>query len=394
MKPHYLSLFILHLSFLTLLSAQNDTINRPPVDIHFLFHYYEQDGVHSAVTGGEGTQQLTDRSSLIVVKAPIDSFRAVHAHGGQNTYSSASTDRIDSRLSSASSKDTRARMYLGYSWTERNKPWTWYVEGGGSIESDYTSTSLQLRYSRRSINNDWEWSIGLNSFFDTWVVYVPDELRGTARANVPTDKRRSFNLSFAYIRVLNRRMQALFSFEPSYQSGLLATPFHRTFFENDPLAFVESLPGNRWKLPLSARAHVFVSPLLVLRGQYRYYWDSFGIQAHSISLKAPVKLGNYLSIAPAYRWHSQTAARYFRPFAKHVQGNPFFTSDYDLSAFSSHQISIHGTWNPLYSISKFKFLSKNYYHLESIDLSYNRFIRSDGLTSFWMGIDLGFSLHH
>ncbi|MFK7970897.1 MAG: hypothetical protein AB8F95_11045, partial [Bacteroidia bacterium] len=152
-------------AFATAAFAQTDTtVRKPDIDVHFLLNYYEQDGVHSAVTGGEGTQELQDRSSLVVVKAPLDSFRTLHVHGGQNTYSSASTDRIDTRMSSASRKDTRARLYVGYGWTERNKPWEALVEAGGSIESDYTSTSIRASYTRHSLKKNWDWSVGIQSF--------------------------------------------------------------------------------------------------------------------------------------------------------------------------------------------------------------------------------------
>jgi hypothetical protein len=377
----------------TLLYAQQDSIIRPPVDVNFLFNYYEQDGDHSAVTGGEGTQRLIDRSSILVIKVPLDSFRSMHAHGGLNTYSSASTDRIDTRMSSASSKDSRARLYLGYMWSKKGKPWEMFAEGGASIESDYTSTSLQYRYARRSAKNDWEWSAGIHAFFDTWVVYVADEFRGTARASVPDDKRRSINLALAYSRVINRRMQGLISLEPSWQQGLLATPFHRVFVQNDPLAFVERLPANRWKLPLAARLNAFVGGSLVLRGSYRYYWDSFGIQAHTLSLKAPIKFGNFVSLAPGYRWHRQSAARYFLPKGQHLSSSPFFTSDFDLSAFTSHRLSGQLAIRPLYGVGRFKLFSKKKHSLDTISLSYHRFFRSDGLEAWWLGVDLGFVIY-
>ncbi|MFK7971912.1 MAG: DUF3570 domain-containing protein, partial [Bacteroidia bacterium] len=222
-------------------------------------------------------------------------------------------------------------------------------------------------------------------------VYVPDELRGSTRANVPTDKRRTVNLAFTYSRVINRRMQGLLAFEPSWQQGLLATPFHRVFVQNDSLPFIERLPGNRFKLPISARLNAFIGGSLVLRGQLRYYWDSFGIQAQTASLKVPVKLGNYVTIAPSYRWHRQSAARYFLPYGEHLSSSTFFTSDYDLSALSSQRLGIQASIRPLYGIGRFRFFSQKKHKLKSLDISYNRFWRSDGLIAYWIGLDLGFS---
>src|SRR5690606_36903377 len=40
-------------------------------EVDLLFSYYKQDGQHAAVTGGEGTEALTDASSSLVVRMPL-----------------------------------------------------------------------------------------------------------------------------------------------------------------------------------------------------------------------------------------------------------------------------------------------------------------------------------
>lgn len=372
--------------------AQQDSIVVPPTEVDFLFHYYEQDGDNAAVTGGTGTQSLQDRSALMVIRAPIDSFRTVHVHGGFNLYTSASTDRIDAKMSSASAKDGRGRMYVGYSWQKPYKPVTWFVEGGASIESDYVSTMLAGRYTFAPSHKRWEMSVGLQAFFDRWIVYYPDELRGGERAVVPTDKRRSYNLSLSYARTINRKSHFLVSLEPSIQTGLLATPFHRVYVKGDPLAFVEKLPTVRYKWPVSVRYHIFLNEKIVLRTSARGYGDSFGLWAYTTQVKLPLKLMYQLTLAPSYRWHQQSAARYFAPFGEHLPDAPFATSDFDLSALSSHLAALHLTWKPIKGIGAFRLFSPRKRYWESIDISVNRLWRSDGLRAQWVGFDLGFSL--
>ncbi len=41
-------------------------------EIELLFSYYDQDGQNAAVSGGEGTEELTDATSSIVVKIPLN----------------------------------------------------------------------------------------------------------------------------------------------------------------------------------------------------------------------------------------------------------------------------------------------------------------------------------
>ncbi|MEO1011721.1 MAG: hypothetical protein AAFX53_10480, partial [Bacteroidota bacterium] len=41
-------------------------------EIDLLFSYYGQDGNNAAVTGGEGTEELTDATSGILVRIPMN----------------------------------------------------------------------------------------------------------------------------------------------------------------------------------------------------------------------------------------------------------------------------------------------------------------------------------
>ena len=40
-------------------------------EVDFLLSYYKQDGIHSAVSGGSGTENLTDITAAIVVAMPL-----------------------------------------------------------------------------------------------------------------------------------------------------------------------------------------------------------------------------------------------------------------------------------------------------------------------------------
>ena len=62
--------------FLTGKSQQTDSSYKKRVletsEIDLLFSYYDQDGKNAAVTGGEGTEALTDATSAIVLRLPLN----------------------------------------------------------------------------------------------------------------------------------------------------------------------------------------------------------------------------------------------------------------------------------------------------------------------------------
>lgn len=359
-----------------------DSATLAPIDVNILFNYYTQEGDHSAVTGGTGTEELTDYDTHIIVIIPVDSASRLSAEGSFNTYTSASTDRIDSRMSSASSSDIRAAIQLGW---EQEKPetkqaYSWGM--GGSVESDYLSMNLHGSYYQPLEGEQSALYIDAQAFLGRWVLYFPEELRDTVQPFITTGRRFAYHLNLQYQQILNRRMSLALSSGLSYQHGLLSTPFHRVYFPGEELPRIERLPGQRWQWPLSLRLHYFAGGGLVTRFFYRYYLDGFGIQAHSLELELPLKLSPAFTIIPVYRHHRQRASRYFRPYLGHQPDALFYTSDYDLSAFSSHKAGLGIQYSPIW---RWRLPGKRRRgELAGISIRVAHYRRSDGLRA-WMG---------
>ena len=363
-----------------------------PIDVNFLFNYYEQDGNHSAVTGGIGTESLSDFSGVFIIHVSLDTLSSLGITGGVNHYTSASTDNIDSNVSSASIQDNRARLNLSYSKRPANKSFTWTFLGGGSIESDYLSTSLGISWYQISKNGNREFEVSSKAYFDRWIVIFPEELRAPGLASVPTDRRRSFSLTGTWNQVINRRLQASFSAEWVWQSGLLSTPFHRVYFQNEELPRIEKLPTSRMKFPIGTRIHYFANDFLIFRFQYRFYWDTFEILGNTWELETPIKIGSALVLKPFYRFHNQTAAKDFSPFKTHTSASIFYTSDFDLSAFSSHKFGLGIHLAPAFGIGRLKISPKRLLFFKDLDIRGAAYQRSDGLRSYIIGVDLGFRI--
>lgn len=359
-------------------------------DISLLFSYYEQDGNNSPVTGGLGTEQLTDLTSKVIVNLVLDEKNTVSFDGGFDLYSSASTDNIDDFVSSASSKDKRIHANFGYSRKAKNNL-TWGVKVGGSTEYDYNSFQLSGYVSNTSRDGNRSFGLAAQAFIDKWEVIYPRELR--TQQWVTTDQRRSYSLSASFSSVINKRMQASISADVVAQSGLLSTPFHRVYFTNQTEARVERLPFNRLKIPIGLRLNYYVNDFLLLRGYYRFYWDDWGITGHTFSIEAPVKLNRFFSVYPFYRYHTQSEANYFAPFGEHTGEFQYYTSDYDLSNLSSHQYGLGLRYSPAEGIGAFTLPGKSnrLLTLKEISLKYGHYTRSPSLTSNIFSIGMNFS---
>lgn len=396
--------FILTFSFISLgLFAQDSTdakIHLEDVSIDFLFNYYEQDGIHSPVTGGQGTEQLTNIAPSVIVNIPLDAKRSFSYSGGFDYYTSASSDNINNpylyadHVSSASANDIRVYSNLGFKQKNKDKNTSYGVNMGLSFEFDVASISVGSSYSKQSKDENKEFSVKGSYYFDSWKLIYPIEHRNGSFSPLSTDVRHSVNLSLIESWVINKRMTASVNLDVVSQMGLLSTPFHRVYLNNSTDALdseVELLPSFRFKLPLGIRYNYYITDFLLLNAYYRFYWDSWNIIGNTIQIDLPIKVKNFMRIYPFYRFHHQIAASYFAPYAEHTVNDAFFTSDFDLSGFSSHKFGLGLGLSPLYGI--FNFRSKNEKRtnmLKSIDFRYAHYIRNDGLRANIYSISFGY----
>tara|TARA_R110001583_G_scaffold1202_5_gene10058 strand:- start:14491 stop:15768 length:1278 start_codon:yes stop_codon:yes gene_type:complete len=375
-------------------------------EVNFLFNYYEQDGDHSPVTGGRGTEKLENIAPTFVVHIPMDSVSSLDLNFGIDIYSSASTDNIDifdGNKSGASGKDVRAHINASYNRNLIQSGNAYSLMAGFSQEYDVSSLNFGGSYTINSKDKNRSLSLDALYMNDTWTLIYPVELRNGTEW-LKDDTRSTMKFGLSYSQVINKRLQALFSLEVVSQSGLLSTPFHRVFFDDakdkegmDLKTFsnVEMLDDNRLKIPISMRWNYYLNDFMRLRTFYRYYTDSWGITAHTASIELPMQVTPSLIASPFFRYHTQTAADDFYEFgqASNSQKPEFYTSDYDLSDLSSTKIGLGLQYSPVMGVGNFKspFRKNKQAQLKSIGLRTAYYDRSDGLSAWLVSLDFAFT---
>ena len=368
-------------------------------EVDFLFSYYEQSGDHSAVTGGQGTEQLHDYSGIIIVNVPIADNKNLRVENGISYFTSASHDNINpTTISSASYADKTAYLDVTYSKYDSASRSTLGIKARGFLEEYFASISFGAFISKTSVNQNREFKASANFFADKWALdynirkLYPIEIRNTGIDYAKTDRRYSSNFDFVLSQVINKRLQGSISLGVIYQMGLLNTPYHRVYFEGEKLPRVEKLPDERVRIPLSMRLNYFLGDRFVFRTYYRYYWDNFGINAHTINLEVPIKITNFIALQPFYRFHQQHGSRYFAPYLEHDHNAEYYTSDYDLSSFTSQFFGAGFKLSPAMGISKFKLYAKARSSIifREIQLRGGSYWRSDGLRSMLLSCAFSF----
>jgi hypothetical protein len=346
-------------------------------EINMVSGYYTQNGNNSAVTGGVGTEKLTDISNTIEVKL-LHYDKRFRQHSldlelGVDHYSSASSDKIDpATISSASHADTRVYPSANYS-VKNQKGFT----VGGSLsfshEYDYSSIGLGIHGSKTSKDENREFSVKLQAYLDSWRVILPVELRTSGRKDEGGSPRNSYSASFEFSQVVSQHFQLSLMMDLVTQSGLLGTSYQRVYFKNGGENF-EHLPDQRLKIPVGIRANYFLNDRIIVRSSYRYYSDDWGVKAHTAELELPFKVTPFFSVSPFYRYYTQTAADYFAPYAIHASTDKFYTSDYDLSAFNSSYAGAGFRFTPEKGVFGLK-------HWNMVELRYGHYNRNNGLAS-------------
>lgn len=361
-------------------------------EANFVSSYYTQDGNHSAVTGGMGTEKLTDYSNSIELKfLRYDKKSRKHSYDlelGVDHYTSASSDLIDSKAnSSASHADTR--VYPSANWTMENEKKGSAFGMGGSIsyEFDYLSFGGNINFAQKTKDRSGEFSGKFFAYLDNLKMILPVELRTGSyvpshEEDYPTAARNTFGTSLSYSQIVNTRLQLAFLMDVIYQQGYLGLPFHRVYFNNGTEQ-VENLPGTRLKIPVGFRANYFVGDNLIIRSYYRYYHDDWGLDAHTFNLETSVKLTPFVSVTPFYRYYTQTAIKYFAGYGAHAAADQYYTSNYDLSKFNSQFFGAGIRLVPPKGVFGIE-------HLNMLELRYGHYTKNIGMNSDVVSLNLKF----
>jgi hypothetical protein len=245
-------------------------------EINLVSSYYKQDGNNSAVTGGVGSEELTDLSNTLDVKlikyGKSGKKHTLDLEVGIDHYTSASSDQIDLNANTgASSADNRFYPSINYTLENEEKGNTFGIGLSSSTEFDYQSFGGNISYAKKTKDKNGEFTAKFQAFLDQVKIIKPIELRSPTDAS-GTEDRNTFAGSLSYSQIINQNFQLMFLADVIVQQGYLSLPFHRVYF-NDGTVHQETLPDSRLKIPLAVRASYFLGDNVIIRAYYRYYSD-------------------------------------------------------------------------------------------------------------------------
>lgn len=259
-------------------------------EVDIISSFYAQDGTNAAVTGGIGTEKLTDLATSITIFIPLNDDDVFTLDGTVSAYSSASSSNTNPfggdddddegnysanavsfgspwvESSGASKSDVWVSGDIGYSHSSDDRNSVMGANISFAKEYDYTSFGLGGNYAKLFNEKNTEISAKANVYIDSWQPIYPVELKTYIEENqnlnagffngidiynqngnaidkngstawsplkqslVDSKSRNTYSLSIGFSQILSKRAQFSVFLDLVQQNGWLANPLQRVYF--------------------------------------------------------------------------------------------------------------------------------------------------------------------
>lgn len=249
-------------------------------------------------------------------------------------------------------RDTRVQLNLGWA-SPIDLDWDYSAGLHLSREYDYLSVGANLGLTRSLNQNNTELSLGLASYLDTWEPEGGLPIAGTAMAlrsdyaseaaftsafnatrQGSSDDKTTTELTLGLSQVINRWWITGLNYSYSQVDGYLNDPFKLVSVVDATGITQSNLYEGR---PDSRTKHaIYWQNKMYLHGQvldigYRYFFDDWDVNSHTVDLRYNHKFANGHYIEPHFRYYNQTAAEFYRPFLNQGEALPeYYSADYRL----------------------------------------------------------------
>jgi len=287
-----------------------------------MYHRYEGGGV------------TIDGPSLLLRKKFAEKY-SVSANYYMDMVSSAS---IDVMTTASPYKEERTQGNLAFDMLQGKTQYS--VSYTLSDESDYTANTATFDVSQDMFGDLTTVSFG---FSQGW-----DEVRknGDNQFKETVDRR---NYRFGLQQILTPRLIAGLNYEVITDEGFLNNPYRsvRYLDETSARGFSfqpELYPQTRTSNAIAVNARYFLLYRASVHGEYRYYTDTWGIDANTVAIGYTHPWGKRWIFEAGYRWYDQSAADFYSDLFPRADAQNFLARDKELSTFTSHMFSLGATY--------------------------------------------------
>jgi hypothetical protein len=287
-----------------------------------LYHRYDGGGV------------TIDGPSLLVRKKFAEKY-SVTANYYVDMVSSASIDVV---TTASPYKEQRTQLSLGADVLNGRTQYA--VAVVNSDENDYTANTAAFDVSQDLFGDLTNLSFGYSRGWDEV------RKRGDPEFSEPVD-RSTWRIGLS--QILTPTLMVGMNWELVSDEGYLNNPY-RSVRYLDPASAVgysyqpEVYPRTRVSNAVAVNARYFLPYRAALAGNYRWFTDTWGIDASTVTLGYTHPWGERWLFELTYRWYKQSAADFYSDLFPYENAQNFLARDKELSTFTSNMVGVGATY--------------------------------------------------
>ncbi|MEM7562100.1 MAG: DUF3570 domain-containing protein [Pseudomonadota bacterium] len=209
-----------------------------------------------------------------------------------------------------------------------------------SIENDFDATTLNLGISQEMFGDLTTLTVGFALGDNIIGQNGDDDFEETAEV-------RSYRLSLT--QILTKKLIMSFAFDTTTDEGFLNNPY-RVVRYRDPVSPVgylfqpEVYPQTRTSNAFAIRANYYLEQHAAIHTGYRFFTDSWGIEASTYELGYILPYGEDWIFEASFRFHDQGEADFYSDLFPFQDAQNFLARDKEMSSFSSTTIGAGVSW--------------------------------------------------
>lgn len=314
-----------------------------------LFHYYNGGGITVQGPALQASKQVGS-NTLFSAKYYVDSI------------SSASIDVVTS-----ASKYTEKREEQSISATYLRDKSTLSLSYSNSKENDFVARSAHFNISQDMFGDLTTLYMGYSKGWDEiYKILNSGGNIGRDPAFAEEAQRQKFRLGIS--QIISKDLVTNLNYELITDKGYLNNPY-RTVRFTDGSTLGEIYPNTRSSNAITLSANYYLLYHAALHGSYRFYADSWGINANTFDIGYTHPYRNSWIIGGHYRHYSQNHANFYQDLFDPFAPQNYMARDKELSSFNSQTLGLNVSYNFLEH--GWRFVDKGTLNLSLDHMRYN-----------------------
>lgn len=284
----------------------------PEDNVDMLYHRYDGGGM------------VIDGPSVLVRKSVGSEVSLT----GQYYVDSVSAASVDVLATASEYTEERTEYTVGVDYLYEDA--TLSLGYTNSSENDYQAKTVYLSVSQEFFGG---MSTATMGYANGW-----DEIGKVGNDTFSEEAdRRNYQLGLS--QVLSRNSLVGIDLEVITDEGYLQNPYRQNRYldPDDPTSYLyqsERYPETRTSTSVAARLLYYLPYRASVRGEYRYFTDSWGIEAHTVEVAYVHGLTELWTFEGSVRYYTQEAADFYSDLYAYENSQTHLARDKELSTFS------------------------------------------------------------